>query len=291
MRRVRLFIGGLLCLGAALLPGGAQTTGAGPAFALRFATPAPNAVLEKPEASLELELESAAPLPAGTAVGWALDETPLRWLDLSAFEAQPQPGGRWRYHALQSADGLSLGGHTARAAAVAGLARPQPLAGTLAVAHFYVGREDFKNYIGPGQAHLLLLSPGTGRVDLAAGEPLPLCFAVSGTGPGNTPVRLRYRLDALPAVLVSGPGPVLLRGVAPGRHELTAELIDATDRPLQGNFTFARRVFEVRTAQAAQAVGPQEHWWDDTVTPDLQREPRRAQPVQESEDDGDAPQD
>jgi hypothetical protein len=251
---------------------------------VRFTSPAASAVLKSASAELTLELTSAEPLPDTFAVALFVDDAPPRWLDAQQFRATPAGDGTWRYVATHSLQSLSQGGHAARAVFTANQARPQPLSGAWGQAHFYVGREDFKNHIGDGKPHLMLLTPPAGRVDLAAGEPLAICFLVGQ--PGAT--RVRYQLDNQTPVLVSGQGPVFLSKIAPGRHELTVDLVDEAERPVQGNFTFAKRIFEVRIAQVAQAVGPQDRWWDDQISPDLQQEPLRAAPAQEASEDDEA---
>ncbi len=265
-----------------LLPGAHAQQDAAPAgtCTLSIITPRADAVLEHRDVAALFTLTCTQPPPEDLAFAVLLNNEPPRWLGAGQLESSSTPEGGWKLSGKIPLGRLSDGGHTLRVAATLGTAKPAVLPGAFRQVHFYVGRKDFKNYAGPSEPCLTVLAPAEGTIDQPADAKVWLvCHVALPANNTGGPFAIRYQLDGQPPMQVTATSAIALGKLSAGRHELTVDLVDGMNRPPQGVFNHVRRVFELRLSQAAQAIGPQEKWWQEGITPDLQQEPARAVPV------------
>ena len=136
---------------------------------------------------------------------------------------------------------LPDGGHSIRAYPV----RPD---GTIirdpkafAVAHFYVRKKDFQNFIDQSCPYLTVNLPSGDSQDTDINGQLCVDLTFNNHG-GN--YKVRYNMESYQGTL-DGKAPVYWQGIPIGKHKLILELTDANNQPVLGPFNRVERYFEI----------------------------------------------
>lgn len=151
---------------------------------------------------------------------------------------------------------LPEGGHTIRVFAVQpdGHSLPNPEA--FAIIRFYVRKKNFQNYVNPATPYLTVNLPTTGIIDVEDGGRVWFDFRVHNAKLSANGYKVHYKINDVNGTIAES-RPVFWDGMKPGRYELFAELLDASNTPVMGVFNQVRRSFDVRAVVKALPAEPE----------------------------------
>jgi hypothetical protein len=148
---------------------------------------------------------------------------------------------------------LSQGGHTLRAYAVdpSGKALTNPEA--FAMAHFFIRKKDFQNFVDRKAPLLTVNCPLNGKMDISDDDPVYLDFLVFNAPLGGDGYSIHYKLNQKEEYLATAE-PVAWKDLKPGRYELLVRLVDKHREPIPGQYNQVVRTFDVRPVVKPSAV-------------------------------------